>query len=501
MMAKFIGIDLGTTFSAVGTLDDTGRPVIVRDEDGNNITPSVVSFSSEGNFVGETARKTLWIDESTVGRFKRHMGTSKVYSVQGTEYTPTQLSAMVLEKLKNIAEADIGEIAEAVVTIPANFANEAREATMEAAKMAGLNVNFIINEPTAAAMFYGFKSGDEFGGNYAFYDLGGGTFDVSIIRASGQDIEVLATNGVSRLGGDDFDEALRKLIVGKFKDETGGEPEPEDFTKNDAEVEKKSLSKRDRSLVRVSSEAGRANIEITRNEFEEAISSLIAQTEMLCESTLDEAGLSPSDVSQVFLVGGSTRVPSVRESVKRAFGQEPVASANVDEVVGLGAALYAAYKGDQSKLSVVQKKSVDKIKLAEITSKSYGTLAVTEDEARDSLKKINATLIKKGEKIPCSVTESFYTMQEGQEGVNCEITESNAPETDPTFVKVIWEGKLPLPPGRPAGQEIKVTFRYDENQVMECSFVDAESGKETKVDLEMGSDSATDDEVEKFTVE
>ena len=501
-MAKFIGIDLGTTFSAVGTLDDTGRPVIVHDdEDGANIMPSVVSFAGKDQFVGETARKTLWIDENTVGRFKREMGTSTVYSVQGTGYTPTQLSALVLGRLKEYAEAEVKEIAEAVVTIPANFANEAREATMEAAKMAGLNVNFIINEPTAAAMFYGFKSGDEFGGNYAFYDLGGGTFDVSIIRASGQDIEVLATNGVSRLGGDDFDEALRKLIVGKFKDETGGEPEPEDFTKNDAEEEKKSLSKRERSLVRVSSESGRANIEITQSEFEEAISSLIAQTEMLCESALDEAGLSSSDVSQVFLVGGSTRVPCVRESVKRVFGQEPVASANVDEVVGLGAALYAAYKGDQSKLSVVQKKSVEKIKVAEMTSKYYGTFAVQRDAARENLKEVVSIIIKKGEKIPCSVTESFYTMYDGQDAVECVVTESAAPETDPTFAHVIWQGELKLPPDRPAGQEIKITYSYTENQTMRCSFIDAESGEETKADLTMGSGVATDDEVEKFTVE
>ena len=500
-MAKFIGIDLGTTFSAVSTLDDTGRPVIIHNKDGINITPSVVSFVEQGTEVGETARRTLWIDENTVGRFKRHMGTSKVYPVQGTEYTPTQLSAMVLEKMKEVAEAEIDQIAEAVVTIPANFANEAREETMDAAKKAGLNVNFIINEPTAAAMYYGFISGEEFGGNYAFYDLGGGTFDVSIIRANGQDIDVLATNGVSALGGDDFDEALRKLIVEKFKEETGEEPELEDFTKNNAEEEKKSLSNREHSLVRVSSQAGRANIKVTRKEFDEAISSHIAQTEMLSESTLDEAGLSLSDISKVFLVGGSTRIPCIRESVKRVFGQEPIATANVDEVVSLGAALYAAYKGDQSKLSVVQKKSIEKIKVAEMTSMCFGTFAVQRDSSRDNFKEVNTILIKKGEKIPCSVTESFYTMADGQEAVECTVTESTAPETDPTFVKVIWRGDLKLPPDRPAGQKIKITYSYDENQTMRCSFIDAESGKETKVDLSMSSDSATDDEVEKFMVE
>jgi molecular chaperone DnaK len=500
-MTGFVGIDLGTTVSIVATIDETGRPVIIHNDEGSNITPSVVSFTGKEIFVGEAARKMLGRDRDTVGRFKRYMGTSKVYSVQDTEYTPTQLSAEVLKKLKEYAEAEIGEIAEAVVTIPANFANEAREATMEAAKMAGLNVNFIINEPTAAAMYYGFVTGEEFGGINAFYDLGGGTFDVSIIRASGQDIEVLATNGVSRLGGDDFDEALQKRILEKFNEEKGGEAKPEDFSKNEAEEEKISLSKREKSLARVSSEAGRANIEVTRSEFEEAISSLMAQTEMLCESALDEAGLSSSDISQVFLVGGSTRVPCVRESVKRVFGQEPVATANVDEVVALGAALYAAYKGDQSKLSVVQKKSVEKIKVAEITSKYYGTYAVQRDDARDDFKQVVSIIIKRGEKIPCSVTESFYTVADGQEAVNCVVTESASLETDTTFAHVIWQDKLKLPPDRPAGQEIKITYSYTENQTMRCSFEDVVSHNLIDVDLTMAADSATDGGADKFTVE
>ena len=502
-MANLIGIDLGTTFSAVGTLDETGRPIIVHNQEGSNITPSVVSFLGPAKVeVGEGARRVLGIDQDTIGRFKREMGTSKTYSVLEEEHTPTSLSALVLKKLKEDAEASIGDISEAVVTIPANFANEAREATMHAAKSAGLPVNFIINEPTAAALFYGFQTSVELGGSYAVYDLGGGTFDISIIQVAGQDIDVMATNGVSRLGGDDFDEALQKLVMEKFKAETGEELDPKDFTKNHAEEEKKTLSRREQCLAYVSSRSGRVNISITRIEFEEAISSYIAQTEMLCESALDEAGLEPSGVNGVFLVGGSTRIPCVRESVQRIFGQEPIASANVDEVVGLGAALYAAFKGDRSQLNPIQKQSIDKIKVAEITSKFFGTLAVTEDAARGGLKHANSVLIKKGEKIPYSTTQSFFTMYDGQEGVSCEVTESNSPETDPRFVNVIWKGDLPLLPNRPEGQEIKITYEYDENQIMHCSFVDVESGKETKVDLDRGSGTTTgDDDIDKFTVE
>ena len=202
-MANYIGIDLGTTFSAVATLDETGRPLIIANEDGINITPSVVTIEGPNkSTVGELARQMLWTDpDKTKGRFKRDMGTSETYQLNGEEYTPTALSALVLKKLKGYAITSIGDIEEAVVTTPANFNNEAREATMEAAKIAGLNVKNIINEPTAAALYYGWQTGKELSGKYAVYDLGGGTFDISIIEVDGQNIEVLATDGISKLGG------------------------------------------------------------------------------------------------------------------------------------------------------------------------------------------------------------------------------------------------------------------------------------------------------------
>jgi molecular chaperone DnaK len=499
-LAAFVGIDLGTTFSVVARVDETGRPSIVHNNDGSNLTPSCVTETDDGVMeVGEFARRQ-WgnAPETAAARFKRDMGTAATHTIGGNGFTPTQLSAFVLKKLVSEAEAAIGPISEAVVTIPANFANEARDATLAAARAAGLKVNHIINEPTAAALYYAFRSGEELAGIYAVYDLGGGTFDVSIIRVDGHNVEVLATNGVSKLGGDDFDRALQRLVQRKFEELTGQELEYDDFTLNDAEEEKKSLSARKRVTARVA----RKLIEISRQEFEEAISALVTQTQMLCEATIDEAGVDPSDVRGVLLAGGSTRIPLVRESVERVFKQEPLVLGNVDEVVALGASLYAAYKGDRAKLSAVQRNAIGKIRVSESTSKCFGTISLAYDAGRDEMKLVNSVLIRKGEKIPCSVTQSFYTVHEGQEGVNCKLTESTAAETDPRFVKVIWEGDLELPGGRPEGQEIKVTYSYDANQIMRCAFLDVGTGRETTVDLSMAaSDDGEVDEVEKFLVE
>lgn len=499
-MASFVGIDLGTTFSAIATIDDTGRPVIVHNKEGQNITPSCV-HEEQGNLnVGDEARKTWAISpDAAAARFKRDMGTSKTHTINGREFTPTELSTLVLKKLKEDASATLGPITEAVVTIPANFSNEARAATMLAAKEAGLNIRYIINEPTAAALYYAFKSGDALHGNYAVYDLGGGTFDVSIIHVDGQDVKVLASNGVQKLGGDDFDEALRVLVKKKYEEVSGEVLELEDFTKNEAEDRKKSLSQRTSLKDRIN----RQIISISRVELEETISALVAQAELLCEATIEEAKIQVSDISAVLLAGGSTRIPLVQESIKRVFGQDPVVSANVDEVVALGAALYAAYKGDQSQLSPTQQNAIKKIKIAESTAKCFGTLILEVETERGPRELSNHILIHKGDKIPCSVKETFYTVADGQTAVTCELTESASPETDPKFVKRIWEGELKLPPGRPKHQEIEVTYSYDDNQMMKCSYVDVATGKRVDVDISQAGSKDSDDDngVEKFMVD
>ena len=264
---------------------------------------------------------------------------------------------VVLKKLFKDAQKEVGDIGETVVTIPANFTNEAREATIEAAKIAGLNVQNIVDEPTAAALYYAFKGGVELKGNFAVFDLGGGTFDISLIKVDQQNINVLASEGVQKLGGDDFDTILQKIVRIKFKDEHDENIDEQDYTKTDAEEDKKSLSKREHVNVRVN----KKNVTITRAEFEEKISSLVMQTEMVCESILAEQNLTPSDLEAVFLVGGSTRVPLVQQAVERVFKQKPTQSVNVGEAVVLGASLYATLKGDQSNLTRVQKASIANI--------------------------------------------------------------------------------------------------------------------------------------------
>ena len=499
-MPSVIGIDLGTSFSAVAVIDETGRPRIVPNKENSHLTPSCIVETSAGVMeVGEFARRQ-WgnAPETAAARFKRDMGTSKTFSISGKLFTPTQLSTFVLKRLVSDATKRLGPISETVITIPANFAHEAREATLAAAKAAGLNVKFIINEPTAAALYYAFKERRELDGISAVYDLGGGTFDISIIRMRGRDVEVLASNGIAKLGGDDFDGALQKLVQKKYKSITGRELPLDEFTKNAAEEEKKSLSTRKQVTIRT----GRQLIDVSRDEFEEAISSLVTQAEMLCEATLEEARVDASEVQAVLLVGGSTRIPFVQESVERVFGRRPTSTENVDEVVALGAALYSAYKSDRAALTPAQRTAVARMNVTETTGKCFGTITVSFDQTRNARMLINNIIIRKGEKIPCSVTESFYTVFEGQTAVECQVTESTAPERDPRFVKVIWKGELALPPGRPAEQEIKVTYSYDENQVMKCSFVDVNTGRRNEVDLSMTATRAEEaSEVDKFLVE
>jgi len=494
-MGAFIGIDLGTTYSAVSFLDETGRPKILANKDGQNITPSCIDFSEDTIIVGEDARKGLGIN-AVAARFKRDMGTSTTYELNGHKVTPTECSALVLKKLVQDTTVQIGDIDSAVVTIPANYANEAREATLKAAKDAGLKVDFIVNEPTAAALFYAHKNNEELHGHYAVYDLGGGTFDLSILKVNGQDVDVVTSDGIHKLGGSDFDEALQKIVRNKYEAETGEKSDEEDYTRTDAEEDKKSLSKRDSIKVRIN----RKNITVTKDEFVEAISSMIAQTEMLCDSVVAEAGIEYSDIKEVLLVGGSTRVPAVLESVKKTFGKDPVTSENVDEIVALGASLYCAFKGNREKLSNTQKKSIEKIKVAESTTKCFGTIALGVNAKGEKERQV-MILINKNEKIPCSVTESVYSSHDNQKEVRCSITESTAAETDPKFVNIMWEEMLDLGGDKPQGQEIKVTYSYDENQTMNAVFLDVESGKELKTSLSMKNNDDSDSDIEKFIVE
>jgi molecular chaperone DnaK len=498
-MPAYIGIDLGTTFSALAVLDDVGRPVIVHNADGKNLTPSAVTEEDGSLLVGEVARKAAAVDSASAAvRFKRDMGTDASFAVNDHKFTPTELSVFVLKKLVKDAMATVGDIAEAVVTIPANFSNEAREATMAAAHAAGLRTKYIINEPTAAALYYAYRQESPLHGTYAVYDLGGGTFDVSIIEVNGREVSVKASNGVNKLGGDDFDEALRLLIARKYEAQVGSPLSQEAFSRHDAEVVKIDLSQRKKGLFAVAGQ----RVEVTRQEFEEAISARVAQAEMLCEATLEDAGITRGALAGVILAGGSTRIPAVRDSIVRVFGKEPMSTANVDEVVALGAALYAAYKSDGASLSAHQKAAVSTLKVRETTSKCFGTIILGFDEVRQTRRLQNSIIIPKGTEIPCSRTESFFTIRDGQESVECTVTESVSAETDPEYVNQVWQGELALPPGRPVNQEVQVTYSYDENQIMHLEFRDVATGKRLVGDLSLaahdGVDSST---IDQFLVE
>lgn len=496
-MGNYIGIDLGTTFSAVAFIDEAGRPKIMKDTRGESLIPSVVALRDSTPIVGDSAKKVWSTDESeAAARFKRDMGSSVTHKISGTDYTPSQLSSIVLSELKKIAESSGESLEEAVITIPANFSNAARDETIAAARGCGLNVNNIVNEPTAAAICYSYETDDPLSGFYVVFDLGGGTFDVSIIKADGRDVDVVASNGLHKLGGTDFDNALWQLVSDKYESEFGKVLTTEEFSLKEAEEVKLSLSNRKRARANVDRDV----LEIKRYEFEEAISSYIAQVEMMCEATLDEADISTDQIKAVFLAGGSTRMPLIEDLIKRIYRIPPTTTDMVDEVVALGAALYAAHKSEGRGLSEIQKRSLGELTVSEKTNSYLGTLTLGHTEAKGETL-VNSILIHKGESIPCTASESFFTVREGQTGVNCTITESKSPETDPRFVSIIKEAQLQLPPNRPEGQEIQVTFEYDANQIIRASFLDVQTGSKQQIDVSMGSSVSGPGDVEKFVVE
>ncbi len=499
-MGNIVGIDLGTTFSAIAKLDETGRPEIIDNFEGKNVTPSVVEFTSSSTFiVGDEAKAQIGAnDENIAQEVKRYMGNSdKKYEFFGETHSPTSISALILKKLKEDTEKAYGDIDSAVVTVPANFSNEAREATQKAAEMAGLNVDFVINEPTAAALAYAFQSGNELSGTFVIYDLGGGTFDCTIAKILGQDIEILTSEGVSKLGGKDFDNEIIKLISSKYKEVSGKDLNDDEFNSNDAEDLKKRLSAREKASARISGEV----IPVTREEFENASSNLILQAELAVETALSRLDLEASGITDIILVGGSTRMPIVTDSIKKIFNKEPKIFGNPDESVALGAAVYAAYKSDSDKLNPLQKQAMAKVTMSEVAPAYFGILVMSSTGLQSS-EILNTVIIPKDEKIPCSVTESYYTISDNQTGVQCQVTQSQTEETDPQFVKIVWDGNLNVPSGRPAGQEIKVTYSYTEDGKMKASFLDVESGNFTDIDLTIKSDISDDGiDIDQFKVE
>ncbi len=507
-MGKIVGIDLGTTNSAISTLDEIGKPKIIANQDGTNITPSVIFIDGDNIIVGEEAKKaTQYAPDKCVRFVKREMQKDDPkINVAGKTFTPEECSALILKKIVKDFEELEGKIEEAIITVPANFNNKARERTLTAAKIAGLNVKKIINEPTAAALFYASKS--ELAGKLIVYDLGGGTFDVTACEVSGNDVEILTSFGIQELGGHDFDELLINFFEKKLQSEHGQslfeENRDIDKIKYEYEIEqiKKTLSKRDKTIFTVSTKEGPKNLSITRKEFEELLSLAVSKTELQLDSICNELSLKPEDFNNVLLVGGSTRIPVFKESVKNYFGKEPLTEVNVDEAISLGACIYAGMKTESSNLNAAQKTAVESVKLKEVTNSNFGTIVQVYNESKNAMAQAVNIMIPKNTEIPCSHTEIFYTAHKGQTSVPCTITQDTFGSDNPKMVKLIKEGKLePLPEGREEGQEIKVTFSYDENERMECKFLDVASNTERVLDISLKGSSKQSVEESKSDLE
>jgi molecular chaperone DnaK len=485
--ANIIGIDLGTTTTLVARFNEAGKPEITNNVDGNPITPSVIQVEDSGAVViGSEAKKFLGTGTPGVfAEFKREMGTDKSWPAGGRNVTPVELSALLLKKVVGDYTEQFGQPQSVVITWPANYRNEQREATKEAAQRAGLKVEYFIEEPTAAALYY--ATDTNLDGKYLVYDFGGGTFDVTLIEAHGNSIDVLYQDGVQQLGGKDLDNALLKIIGEKFRAKTGDEFDAVDcnFDKLAIESNKHTLSSRPSVSIRlVSAKHGPIAIDVSRDEFEAGISHLVSQAEMACENVLrcgkDDPSqhVKKSDIKEIFMAGGTSRVPAMQASVERLFGKKPKVK-NPDQAIAMGAAIYAAHKASNGTLNVLQARAVADVDVGLIAPHFFGTTVL--EESGEGV--FNDTVISKGTKLPCREERTYYTVSDNQTNVNLDVTQTAIEERNTEFVTKIWEGSLKVPGGRPAGQPIKVIYAYDLNGTMECSFEDVKTGVVNKVNL------------------
>ncbi len=490
-MANIVGIDLGTTFSALAILNAIGKPEIVPNADGERLTPSAIFFDEENSDiirVGIEAINSRYLNaQRSVRWIKRHMGDPNYHkNIDGKDWTAVELSALILKKLKQECSAEHGEICDAVISVPAHFDEVRRKATMDAGSLAGLNVIGIVNEPVAAALYY--ATTREVSGKVLVYDLGGGTFDVSIMNVKGHQMDIICSQGDHALGGIDFDQKILEILQQNYKDKFGTEliGSDEDKAKYEDEAEdiKKTLSRRPIAKKMLYGPAGSMKVEITRETFEQAISSLIARTEILIEVALEEVGIKTSDINKVLLVGGSTRIPLVQQRLEKMFGFAPEKAVNVDECVALGAALHAGLTMLREKPDAVPagiSSGLRDINLTDVCNHSYGTICAPIDKETGRRIIANRIILKKNTPLPCEASQMFYTMTKGQTEVEVTITQGE--DTAVEYVNKIATHKFELPPDRPAERPIKVTYGYDVNQRMHCKFEDLESGKALEVDF------------------
>ncbi|MHC5191477.1 MAG: Hsp70 family protein [Planctomycetota bacterium] len=489
-MNTIAGIDLGTTFSALARLNGIGHPEIVPNSEGERITPSAVYFEEEeagAIRVGLEAVNCRQLNpERAVRWIKRHMGDQDWQKhIDDRNWTPQEISSLILKKLKQDGSIE-NAVKDVVISVPAHFDEARRKATMDAGTLAGLNVVGIVNEPVAAALYY--ATTQNVNGRVLVYDLGGGTFDVTILDIDGQQIDIICSQGDHALGGVDFDKKIVKLLEEAYQKEHNAPliENEQDQAKYEDEAEdvKKTLSRRNSVRKILYGSPGSARVEITREQYEKAIEPLIARTEILIEVAMEEANSSVSDIQKVLLVGGSTRMPVVRQRLAEKFGFEPEIAVNVDECVALGAAIHAGLtlmRSDASKVEAGIASGLKQVQLKDVCNHSYGTICAPVDEETGQHVVRNSIILQKNTPLPCEVTQTFYTMSEGQTELQVAITQGE--DEDPDFVNKIATEIFELPANRPANQPIHVQYSYDVNQRMHCRFLDEQSGRTLEVEF------------------
>ena len=484
-MSKIIGIDLGTTNSCVAVMEG-GKPTVIANAEGARTTPSIVAFTKNGErIVGEPAkRQAVTNADNTISSIKRDMGTDNGRTIDGKKYSPQQISAMILQKLKADAEQYLGEkVSEAVITVPAYFNDAQRQATKDAGKIAGLEVKRIINEPTAAALAYGLDNEKE--QKIMVYDLGGGTFDVSIIEIGDGVIEVLSTNGDTHLGGDDFDQAIINWMVQDFKNKEGvdlsGDKMAMQRLKEAAEKAKKELSSSTTTNINLPFISAGADgpkhfdVDLTRAKFEELIHDLVERTAIPVQNAMKDAGLTNSDIGKVLLVGGSTRVPCVVEKVKQLTGQEPSKNLNPDECVAIGASIQGGkLAGDAGAGDIL---------LLDVTPLSLSI---------ETMGGVATRLIERNTTIPTKKSQVFSTAADNQTAVDINVLQGERQFAKDN--KSLGQFRLDgIPPAMRGVPQIEVTFDIDANGIVNVSAKDLGTGKEQHITITAGSNMSDED--------